>query len=87
MEFILLSGAIINLLFSLRGNIKKIHLLRWNISLIGISNLVMAAALAKQLQALGVPIWKTLCSWIAILNGSSVLLFSLFYRLLQGDNT
>lgn len=86
-ESILISGAIINLLFSLKSDIKKTFLLRWNISLIGISNLVMVTALTNQLRALGVPIWKTLFSWIAVLNGSGALLFSLFYRLLQGDRS
>src|SRR5437660_7044183 len=81
-EAVLVSGAAINVWLRLRGNFKQALLARWNFGLVGISNLVMAAALTRQLQAVGVPDWETLLSWMVVLNGSGALLFRLFRRIL-----
>jgi hypothetical protein len=86
-EAVLVSGAGINMWLSLKGSFKEAVLARWNVALVGISNLVMATALTRQLRALGVPAWKTLLSWMIVLNGSGTLLFGLFRRLLQGEHS
>jgi hypothetical protein len=54
--------------------------------LYGASFIVMVTALVIQLRALGVPARKTLFSWMAVLNGSGALLFTLFRRFLQGGH-
>ena len=82
-EAVLVSGAAINVGLRLKGSFKELK--RWNFALVGLSNFVMAAALARQLRALGVPAWKTLLLWMVALNGSGVLLFRLLHRLLQGE--
>lgn len=84
-EAVLVSGAGVNLWFRLRGGFKETFLARWNMILVGLSNLVMVTALAGQLRALGVPVWKTLLTWMAVLNGSGALLFTFLRRLLQGE--
>lgn len=84
-EAVLVSGAAINVWLRLQGSFKEAVLARWNVALVGLSNLVMATSLTRQLRALGVPAWKTLLSWMVVLNGSGALLFSLFRRLLQGE--
>ena len=86
-EAVLVSGAGINLLFSLKGGFKKAFLARWNFALVGLSNLVMVTALTGQMRVLGVPAWKMLFSWMAVLNGSSAFLCVLFRRMLQGDRS
>jgi len=86
-EAVLVSGAGINVWLRLKGSFKEAALARWNFALVGISNLVMAMALIRQLRALGVPTWKTLLSWMVVLNGSGTLLFDLFRRLLQGERS
>jgi hypothetical protein len=86
-EAVLVNGAGINLLFSFKGGFKKAFLARWNFALVGLSNLVMVTVLTSQMRTLGVPAWKTLFSWFAVLNGSGALLFVLFRRLLQGDRS
>ncbi len=86
-EAVLVSGAGINMWLGLKGSFKEAVLARWNVALVGISNLVMATALTRQLHALGVPAWKTLLSWMIVLNGSGTLLFGFFRRLLQGEHS
>jgi hypothetical protein len=86
-EAVLVSGAGINVWMRLKGSFKEAALARWNVSLVGLSNLVMATALTQQLHALGVPAWKTLLSWMVVLNGSGILLFGLLRRLLQGERS
>lgn len=83
-EVVLVSGAGANLGFRLRGGIKESFLAGWNMALVGLSNIVMAAALAGQLRVWGVPVWKTLLAWMTVLNGGGALLFTLLRRLLQG---
>lgn len=85
-EAVLVSGAAINVWLRLKGNFKEAVLACWNVALVGLSNLLMATSLTGQLRALGVPAWKTLLSWMVVLNGSSALLFSLFRRLLLGTH-
>ena len=84
-EVVLVSGAGINVWLHLKGSFKEAVLARWNFALIGLSNLVMATALTRQLRTLGVPAWKTLFSWMVVLNGSGAILFGLLRRLLQGE--
>jgi hypothetical protein len=81
-EAVLVSGAGINLWFRLKGGFEEAFLTRWNVALVGFSNIVMVTALVIQLRALGVPARKTLFSWMAVLNGSGALLFTLFRRFL-----
>ena len=52
-----------------------------NAGIVATSNVVMALALAAQLQALEVPLWKTLACWMLALNGSGALFFFLFRHL------
>jgi hypothetical protein len=85
-EVILVSGAGINVWVHLKGSFKEAVLARWNVALVCLSNLVMATALTRQLRALGVPAWKTLLSWMVVLNGSGALLFGLLRRLLLGTH-
>jgi hypothetical protein len=84
-EAVLVSGAGINLWFRLKGGFEEAFLTRWNVALVGFSNIVMVTVLARQLHALGVPARKTLFSWMAVLNGSGALLFALLRHFLQGD--
>ncbi len=86
-EAVLVGGAGINVWLRLKGSFQEAVLARWNVALVGLSNLVMATALTRQLRALGVPTWKTLLSWMVVLNGSGALLFGLFRRLLQGERS
>lgn len=86
-EAVLVSGAGINLWFRLRGGFQQTFLARWNVALVGLSNLVMLTVLTRQLRALRVPAWKTVFSWMLVLNGSGGLLFVLLRRLLQGGHS
>ena len=86
-EAVLISGAALNGWLRLKGSFKEAVLARWNVALVGLSNLVMATALTRQLHALDVPAWKTLLAWMIVLNGSSALLFGRFRRLLQGERS
>ena len=86
-EVVLVSGAAINVWLRLKGSFKEAVLARWNVALVGLSNLVMATALTRQLHALSVPAWKTLLSWMVVLNGSGILLFGLLRRLLRGERS
>jgi hypothetical protein len=42
---------------------------------IGLSNVVMAAALVGQLSTVGVRAWKTLTAWVVFLDGTGMALF------------
>jgi len=84
-EAVLVAGAAINVGLRLKGSFKQAVLARWNFALVGLSNIVMATALSRQLRVLGVPAWKTLLLWMVALNGSGALLFGLLRRLLQGE--
>lgn len=84
-EGVLLTGAGINLLLAGRRGVGRLDPRAFNLAWVGLSNVVMAAALMLQLRAVGVPAWKTLLLWMAVLNGSGALFFWSFRRLLQGD--
>ena len=86
-QAVLVSGTAINVWLRLKGSFKEAALARWNLALVGLSNLLMATALTRQLRTLGVSAWKTLLSWMVVLNGSGILLFGLFRRLLQGERS
>ncbi len=49
----------------------------WNAAWVAASNVVMAAALVRQLAVLGVPAWRTLLAWTVFLDGPGLLLFLL----------
>ena len=59
------------------------HLLRpgplFNAAWVGLSNIVMATALVRQMSTIGVRGWRTLAAWILVLDGSGLL----FYRMLS----
>jgi hypothetical protein len=75
-EGVLFIGALLNL------SIRTDHPSPVNVAVIAVSNAVMACALADQLRALGVSVWKTLACWMLALNGSGALFFFLFRHLL-----
>jgi hypothetical protein len=81
-EAVLLFAAAINLLIS--ASSAPFDPAAINLGMVGVSNVVMAAALAAQLRVLDVPIWKSIAAWVLFLNGSGALFFRLFQRLLQG---
>ncbi|MBS1767152.1 MAG: hypothetical protein JST05_07105 [Acidobacteria bacterium] len=75
-EAVLCIGALLNLF------VHAEHPGLLNAGAIALSNALMAFALASQLRALGVPLWKTLACWMLALNGSGALFFFLFRHLL-----
>lgn len=78
-ELILLVGAVSNLLMA--SSIAQPTAL-WNFGIVGLSNIVMVTMLALQLGAVGVPWWKSVLSWLLVLNGSGALFFYIFKSLL-----
>ena len=45
---------------------------------VALSNVVMAAALVRQLSTLGVRAWRTLAAWVLALDGAGLALFWMF---------
>jgi len=80
-EAVLCVGAMLNLLLKAATIVPPGP---FNLAWVGLSNIVMATALAIQLRAVEVPIWKTLLAWMLVLNGCGAVFFALFQRLLQG---
>ena len=81
-EVVLTSGALVNLLLwhsAVTQNAAAI-----NAGIVGISNVVMAAALAEQMRRAGVPVRTTLALWMLVLNGCGAAFFWLLYRPLHG---
>ena len=81
-EVVLTSGALVNLLLwhlAVTQNAAPI-----NGVIVGISNVVMAVALAEQMRRAGVPVRTTLALWMLVLNGSGAAFFWLLYRPLHG---
>jgi hypothetical protein len=78
-EAVLVSGATVNALLRLTGITNPTA---FNVVCVALSNVIMAATLSLQLQAIGVPVWKTLLAWMVILNGSGAMFFYLFLKLL-----
>ena len=85
-EAVLVAGAALNLTLSVANLDTVVPPGPFNLAWVGLSNIVMATVLALQLRAVGVPIWKTLLTWMLILTGSGAIFFWLFQRLLQGNN-
>jgi hypothetical protein len=83
-EAVLVTGAALNALLALTGTKAVLSPAVFNLALVALANAAMAVTLSAQLQAIGVPIGKTLLAWMLILNGSGALFFWLFRRLLQG---
>lgn len=82
-EAVLVTGALLNLTASALGITAGTSV--FNIVWVGFSNLIMGAALTRQLGAIGVPAIITLLCWILALNGSGAVFFAVFYRLLRGE--
>lgn len=53
--------------------------LAWSANLVGlvVTNLLMAGVLAWQLGEVEVPVWKTLATWLLVLDGGGLFLFLL----------
>lgn len=83
-EMVLVAGAILNLLLYLANFTVVISPGVFNLAWVALSNVVMATMLTVQLNAIGVPYWKTLATWMLVLNGTGALFFWVFQRLLQG---
>lgn len=87
-EFVLFAGAIVNVLFQVVLYFTRIDspLHAWPVyvsfAIVGISNIVMASILTIQMEALGVPGWKTLLAWFLFLDGIGAGLFYAFYLML-----
>ena len=64
---VLALGAGINLLWAPRP--------LWIVLWVGLSNGVMAIAMVRQLEAVGVRAWRTFATWVDALDGTGVLLF------------
>lgn len=84
-EAVLVTGTAANALLARLPEDRRPRPLPFNLGVVGLSNVVMAAALAVQLKALGVPVRKTLLLWTVALNGSGGVLFALFRRWLEED--
>ena len=82
-EAVLVTGAGVNLLLRI---MPLANPFLFNVSCIAASNIVMAWALARQMEALGVAPRKTLGLWMVVLNGSGLVLFLLFRQLLGGGH-
>lgn len=81
-EVVLLSGAMGNLVAWSSGAI--LHAAAINFAVVAISNVVMAALLARELRKHGVAITRTIAAWVLILDGSGALFFAILYSLLHG---
>ena len=79
-EAVLASGAAVNVVVGVLGGPSGLP--AFNIACVAMSNVVMAGALTLQLQAVRVPVWKTLGAWVVALNGSGAVFFRVFARLL-----
>jgi hypothetical protein len=81
-EAVLVTGACVNGVIAFADG-QGVALF-FNIVCVALSNVVMATALALQLQAVRVPVWKTLLAWTVFLNGSGAVFFWIFQRTLRG---
>lgn len=79
-EAVLALGAGLNLLLRASGLSRRVPAGPFNLAWVGLSNVVMAATLARQLGGLGVPARTTLAAWFGLLDGSGAVLFWLFGR-------
>lgn len=84
-EAVLVSGALANLVQTHAPPHNQLDPTHFNLATVGVSNVVMATALALQLRELGIPPAQTLLLWIAALNGSGALFFWLFHRTLHPE--
>jgi hypothetical protein len=83
-EAVLVSGAGVNALLASTGGPPGLDPAVLNLLIVAMANATMAAALAAQLQAIGVPVWKSVLAWMVVLNGSGALFFWLFRPLVSG---
>jgi len=81
-EAILAIGALLNLIFASAHAGAWLDPVVFNICWVGLSNVVMAVALAVQLGSVRVEYGKTLLIWMLALNGSGVLFFLVFKEIL-----
>jgi hypothetical protein len=85
-EAVLTVGAATNLVLRVSGLARKVKPGWLNLGWVGLSNLVMALVLTRQLQALGVPAWRTLACWLLALDGSGASFFWALRRLPRDDD-
>lgn len=82
-EGVLVSAAGINALLAFSGHQGLPDASLFNLIAVAAANGTMAVALALQLQAVGVPMGKTLLAWMVLQNGSGAAFFWLFRHLLE----
>jgi hypothetical protein len=56
----------------------------FNVGVVAVSNVVMAAVLATNLKRSGAPVGPVLAGWLLVLDGGGALAFWVFYRVLFG---
>ncbi len=82
-EGVLVGGAMLNALLARAPEPQPIDATAFNLGWVGLSNVVMASALALQLRVLGVPARTSLLLWMGALNGSGAVFFRVLRGLLQ----
>jgi hypothetical protein len=80
-EIVLTAGALINGLLWRCGTVS--HAVAINVLIVGISNAVMAVALAHRLRPHGVASGRVWTAWMFALNGSGAVFFLFFYHWLH----
>jgi hypothetical protein len=83
-EGVLAAGAVINLAMRLTGAWHFLDPALFNLAWVALSNIVMAAILSQQFQAVGVPSWKIILAWNGLLNGAGAVFAFVFRSLLGG---
>jgi len=78
-EAVLVPAAGANFLLAAFTGIAPVAALVFNVALVALSNILMAAVVATRLRRVGVPVARTLALWILVLNASGLVLFRLFY--------
>lgn len=78
-EALLVPAAGLNTLLATFSDITPTTATILNVTVVALSNLVMATVLALRLRKANVPLARTLILWILVLNGTGLLLFRLFY--------
>ncbi len=79
-EAVLAVGAVANFSFP-RGAVPPVP---FNLAVVGLSNIVMAAVMVRRLGREGVPASQVLGCWLLVLDGGGAVAFWLFYHLLFG---
>lgn len=77
-EVVLLGGAAMNVVLW-RNGVTDARVA--NLAVVAISNVVMAAVLARRLA--GVPPWRVYAAWMLVLNGAGAVFFLVLYPILH----